>query len=374
MAYFQLLGLPKTCYESDVLKAFRAYSLRWHPQRNRALDAIGKFAEVCEAYQILIDPRFKSVYERLGAEGPRFEGFTPSAPDTVFRGFWRKYGGEEIVQQYLAQGGDSVEEPGDFLPTIEKLEAIHKFKEMYKGDVMPEINPWRPNATPTAGASLSGASIREQMMAQWRQKQGPSTVGSPGSAGGAGGSRRQVSAMGRPRDVPDPKWSPAEEDSRVGISPHTRVLLVGLHNASHHNGKTGLVEGISGDRYTVTLDDGSSLNVRPPNLVQMPKVRILGNVEDDRGVVVGFDADTQRYEVQTALGAIVSAKPANIVLCNHTCVMIMGLADAAQYNGKWGKVLDFDADTGRYLVKLDDKAQLRVRLDNARIATPPLVA
>eukprot|EP00667_Euglena_gracilis_P009774 EG_transcript_9937 len=371
MAYFQVLGLPKTCYEADLLKAFRAYSLRWHPQRNRAPDAIGKFAEVCEAFQILIDARFKSVYERLGPEGPRFEGFTPAAPDTVFKGFWRKYGGEDIVQQYLAKGGDSVEEPDDFQPTIERLEALHKFKELYKGDHLPDVNPWRPAATPTAGASLSGAGIREQMMAQWRQKQGPGSTGpGPGTPTG----RRQVSAMGRPRDVPDPGWSPREEDPRICLAPHTRVLLVGLKSAAQHNGKTGLVEGVSGDRYTVTLDDGSSLNVRPPNVVQMPKVRLLGNVEDDRGVVVGFDADTQRYEVQTALGTIVAAKPATLVLANHTCVMITGLSDAAQYNGKWGKVLDFDAATSRYLVKVDANTQLRVRLDNARIATPPLAA
>lgn len=53
-----------------------------------------------------------------------------------------------------------MEEPDDFQPTIERLEALHKFKELYKGDHLPDVNPWRPAATPTAGASLSGAGIR----------------------------------------------------------------------------------------------------------------------------------------------------------------------------------------------------------------------
>lgn len=60
--------------------------------------------------------------------------------------------------------------------------------------------------TPTV--PTSAACQREQMMAQWRQKQGPGSTGpGPGTPTG----RRQVSAMGRPRDVPDPGWSPREE-------------------------------------------------------------------------------------------------------------------------------------------------------------------
>lgn len=374
MAYFQTLGVPKTCYEADLLKAFRAFSLRWHPQRNRAPEAIGRFAETCEAYQILIDARFKSVYERLGPEGPRFEGFTPAAPDTVFKGFWKKYGGEDIVAQYLANGGDSAEEPPDFQPTIERLEAVQKFDQLYKGDHLPSVNPWRPTPPPSAGAA-NGASIREQMMSQWRDRK---DTGPPGS-------RRLTSAAGRPRDTVPSTFSEtpsqglmaggAPEDDRIAIATNARVLIMGLKSEPIHNGKMGTVQGIAGDRYTVQPDQGLPINVRSANVMQMPKVQVVGALEEAgmRGVVVGFDADAQRYAVQVSTGAILQLKAGNVLLSPQTCVMLTGLTDAAHYNGKWGKVLDADVTAGRYLVKLDEKTQLRVKLDNARIATPPLV-
>ena len=42
----------------------------------------------------------------------------------------------------------------------------------------------------------------------------------------------------------------------------------------------------------------------------------------------------------------------------------MGLVSGAQYNARIGKVVDFDGESGRYLVQLDAEQQLRVKLGN----------
>ena len=387
--YFTVLGLPKTCSDADILKAFRAYSLRWHPQRNRDPNAVERLAEVCEAYQVLSDVRYRSLYERNGEKGPRFEGFKPAAPDSVFQGFWGKYGGEGVVQKYLAKEGDCTAQPPDFKPTIDQLEGVHGFNKMFNGDKIPWIDPWAP-PIPAEQPGLSGASIREQMMAQWKTKRdGGAPAGAAPPARAASGSgpssarhnaqRRMHSAssappFGEPEDPP-PGVDRAREEPRADtLAPDMQVLLFGLRSASHHNGKTGRVQGVAGERYTVLLDDGTTLNVRPANLMQMPRVTAVGAAEapNCKGVVTNFDADTQLYEVQLVTGESASLRPGHVVLSQGACVMVVGLSGAAQYNGKWGKVLEVDWEASRYLLKLDAKTQIRVKWENARICTPAL--
>ena len=43
---------------------------------------------------------------------------------------------------------------------------------------------------------------------------------------------------------------------------------------------------------------------------------------------------------------------------------VVGLVSGAQYNARIGKVVDYDGESGRYLVQLDAAQQLRVKLGN----------
>ena len=43
---------------------------------------------------------------------------------------------------------------------------------------------------------------------------------------------------------------------------------------------------------------------------------------------------------------------------------VVGLVSGAQYNARIGKVVDYDGDSGRYLVELDAENQLRVKRGN----------
>jgi len=55
-----------------------------------------------------------------------------------------------------------------------------------------------------------------------------------------------------------------------------------------------------------------------------------------------------------------------------TTVTITGLKNAAQHNGKRGVVRSFNEDKGRYLVRLADGEQIRVKPDNALLEDLPV--
>lgn len=50
--YYETLGLSKDANESEIKKAYRGLSLKYHPDRNSAAEAKSKFQEISEAYEI----------------------------------------------------------------------------------------------------------------------------------------------------------------------------------------------------------------------------------------------------------------------------------------------------------------------------------
>ena len=67
--YYQVLGVSRNVSEEDIRKAFRKKAMEFHPDRNRNPDAEGKFKEVNEAYQVLLDAQKRAQYDRFGHAG-----------------------------------------------------------------------------------------------------------------------------------------------------------------------------------------------------------------------------------------------------------------------------------------------------------------
>jgi len=61
--FYEILGLGREATEPEIKKAYRALSLRWHPDRNQSPDANAKFQEISEAYETLSDAEKKSQYD-----------------------------------------------------------------------------------------------------------------------------------------------------------------------------------------------------------------------------------------------------------------------------------------------------------------------
>lgn len=69
--YYAVLGVPKTADEDQLKKAYKKLALKWHPDRNRDNQekASAKFKEINEAYEVLVDPKKRQIYDQVGEEG-----------------------------------------------------------------------------------------------------------------------------------------------------------------------------------------------------------------------------------------------------------------------------------------------------------------
>ena len=76
--YYEILGVNKNSSIEEIKKKFRKLALEFHPDRNKAPDASEKFKEINEAYQVLVDPEKKKIYDQFGYEAvsENIEGFT----------------------------------------------------------------------------------------------------------------------------------------------------------------------------------------------------------------------------------------------------------------------------------------------------------
>ncbi len=71
------LGIQKGASEEEIKRAFRKMARKYHPDVNpNDKDAEQKFKEVNEAYQILMDPKKREMYDKFGV----IEGDPSSGP------------------------------------------------------------------------------------------------------------------------------------------------------------------------------------------------------------------------------------------------------------------------------------------------------
>lgn len=73
--YYELLGVAPDASTTAIRKAYLRLAHQLHPDRSPAADASARFAEVANAYSVLINPERRAVYDaQLG------QGFTEPAP------------------------------------------------------------------------------------------------------------------------------------------------------------------------------------------------------------------------------------------------------------------------------------------------------
>jgi len=75
--YYEALGIAKGASADEIKKAYRNMALKFHPDRvtpDKKKDAEERFKEVSEAYEVLMDPKKKGVYDQYGHAGvdPQF--------------------------------------------------------------------------------------------------------------------------------------------------------------------------------------------------------------------------------------------------------------------------------------------------------------
>ncbi|KAF3848592.1 hypothetical protein F7725_015089 [Dissostichus mawsoni] len=81
--FYKVLGVSPDSNEDEIKKAYRKMALKYHPDKNSDADAEDKFKEIAEAYEILNDPKRRSIYDQFGEEGLK-SGFS-TREGKVFR-------------------------------------------------------------------------------------------------------------------------------------------------------------------------------------------------------------------------------------------------------------------------------------------------
>lgn len=65
--YYDILGVEKDADENEIKLAYRKLAKKYHPDLNREdKNAIEKFIKVKEAYDTLIDPVKRKIYDQAG--------------------------------------------------------------------------------------------------------------------------------------------------------------------------------------------------------------------------------------------------------------------------------------------------------------------
>ena len=87
--YYKILGVEKTASESELKKAYRKLSLKWHPDKNKEPGAEDKFKEISEAYSVLSDSEKRKIYDQFGKSGLDNNGMGAQVnPEDIFKSFF----------------------------------------------------------------------------------------------------------------------------------------------------------------------------------------------------------------------------------------------------------------------------------------------
>ena len=80
--YYEILGVGRNAGEEEIKRSYRRLAMQYHPDRNPGdREAVERFKEASEAYEVLRDPQKREIYDHYGHEGLKGTGFTG------FRGF-----------------------------------------------------------------------------------------------------------------------------------------------------------------------------------------------------------------------------------------------------------------------------------------------
>jgi DnaJ-class molecular chaperone len=53
MDYYDILGVSREASQVDIKKAYKQLAIKWHPDKNKSVEASSKFKQISEAYQVL---------------------------------------------------------------------------------------------------------------------------------------------------------------------------------------------------------------------------------------------------------------------------------------------------------------------------------
>tara|TARA_B100000963_G_C22529310_1_gene626829 strand:+ start:89 stop:1108 length:1020 start_codon:yes stop_codon:yes gene_type:complete len=63
---YSILNIQKSSNDSDIKKAYKKLAFQYHPDKNQSKDAESKFKDISEAYEVLLNPDKRRLYDNFG--------------------------------------------------------------------------------------------------------------------------------------------------------------------------------------------------------------------------------------------------------------------------------------------------------------------
>lgn len=76
--YYEILGVKRGDSEAAIKSAYRKLARKYHPDVNKSKDAVEKFKDINEAYEVLSDKEKRARYDQLGSNWQNGANFDPS--------------------------------------------------------------------------------------------------------------------------------------------------------------------------------------------------------------------------------------------------------------------------------------------------------
>ncbi|GIL70116.1 hypothetical protein Vretimale_3382 [Volvox reticuliferus] len=115
--YYEVMGLTRSANDIDIRRAYRRLALKYHPDINREKAAHDEFLRICEAYEVLSDPRTKGFYDLYGEDalkdglpdgkgglkGPMYRFSPEDSPGAIFQRFFGTNNPYEALEALSSQ-------------------------------------------------------------------------------------------------------------------------------------------------------------------------------------------------------------------------------------------------------------------------------
>jgi curved DNA-binding protein len=75
--YYKVMGVERDATQDQIKRAYRKLARKFHPDVSKEPDAVARFKELGEAYEVLKDPEKRAAYDQLGANWQQGQEFRP---------------------------------------------------------------------------------------------------------------------------------------------------------------------------------------------------------------------------------------------------------------------------------------------------------
>ncbi|WP_182868497.1 molecular chaperone DnaJ [Stieleria mannarensis] len=91
--YYEVLGVDRGAAKVEIDRAYRKLAIKYHPDSSKAEDAVERFKEASEAYEVLSDADKRARYDRFGHSGVDGAHSQFNDVEDIFEAFGEMFGG-----------------------------------------------------------------------------------------------------------------------------------------------------------------------------------------------------------------------------------------------------------------------------------------